>query len=123
MLVGFTIKNGVLVQYEEEPGVTEVVIPSGVTSIGQEAFYNCSSLTSVTIPDSITSIGERVFQRCKSLTSVTIPDSITSIGNGIFNGCDSLTAIIYNGTQDSFEKMLWPDKEKYRSVVQFTSAP
>ena len=100
MLVGFTIKNGVLVQYEEEPGVTEVVIPSGVTSIGQEAFYNCSSLT-----------------------LVMIPDGVTSIGNGIFNGCDSLTAIIYNGTQDSFEKMLWPDKEKYRSVVQFTSAP
>ena len=123
MAVGFTIKNGVLVQYEEEPGVTEVVIPSGVTSIGQEAFYNCSSLTLVMIPDGVTSIGDWTFDGCSSLTSVTISDSITSIGNGIFNGCDSLTAIIYNGTQDSFEKMLWPDKEKYRSVVQFTSAP
>ncbi len=64
-----------------------------VTSIGDQAFYNCTSLTSVTIPDSVTSIGDRAFRYCISLTSVTIPDSVTSIGDSAFYGCESLTSV------------------------------
>ena len=59
--MGFEIENGVLKKYTEERGVTEVVIPDGVTSIGNWAFIGCSSLTSVTIPDSVTSIGDSAF--------------------------------------------------------------
>ena len=70
-----------------------VTIPNSVTSIRKYAFRNCSSLTSVTIPDGVTSIGERAFQYCTSLTSVTIPDSVTSIGKNAFAGCTSLTSV------------------------------
>ncbi len=78
--------------------VTDLVIPDGVTSIGNYAFYNCTSLTSVTIPDSVTSIGEDAFNGCSSLISVTIPDSVTSIGESAFYGCWGLTsATIDNG--------------------------
>ena len=73
--------------------VKSAVIADGVTSIGNEAFYHCTSLTSVTIPDSVTSIGDRVFSYCTSLTSVTIPDSVTSIGDRVFSYCTSLTGI------------------------------
>ena len=73
--------------------LTSVTIPDGVTSIGEDAFRNCTSLTSVTIPDSVTRIGERAFYYCTSLTSVTIPDSVTSIGEFAFSGCTSLTSV------------------------------
>ncbi|MBQ6141836.1 MAG: leucine-rich repeat domain-containing protein, partial [Kiritimatiellae bacterium] len=68
-------------------------IPNSVTSIGNSAFNNCSSLASVTIPNSVTSIGNSAFNNCSSLASVTIPNSVTSIGNSAFNNCSSLASI------------------------------
>ena len=73
--------------------LTSVTIPDSVTSIGEYAFYNCTSLTSVTIPNSVTSIGEYAFYNCTSLTSVAIPDSVTSIGEYAFSHCTSLTSV------------------------------
>ena len=73
--------------------ITKVQVNNKVTSIGSNAFYECSSLTSITIPDSVTSIGDYSFCLCSSLTSITIPDSVTSIGDCSFCRCSSLTSI------------------------------
>lgn len=73
--------------------LTSVTIPGGVTSIGSQAFYGCSSLPSVTIPDGVTSIGSSAFFGCSNLTSITIPDGLTSIGNQVFYNCSSLTSV------------------------------
>ena len=87
---------------ENYSGLSAVEIPStvendgvtySVTSIGNEAFKNCTSLTSVTIPNSVTSIGQYAFTYCSGLTSVTIPNSVTSIGHYAFLGCTGLTSI------------------------------
>ena len=73
--------------------VTDIVIPDGVTSIGNYAFYSCSRLNSVEISDSVTGIGVGAFDGCTSLTSITIPNSVTSIGDFAFFYCLSLTSI------------------------------
>ena len=62
--MGFQIEDGVLKKYTEEDGVTEVVIPDGVTSIGDWAFAYCERLSSITIPDSVTNIGDMAFEYC-----------------------------------------------------------
>ncbi|GAB6390787.1 MAG: leucine-rich repeat protein [Treponematales bacterium] len=70
-----------------------VVPPSALTSIGNDAFFNCTSLTSVTIPAGVTSIGNRAFSYCTSLTNVTVPAGVTSIGTGAFSRCTSFTSV------------------------------
>jgi len=90
--------NGVYTVTDYTGTATEVVIPrlykgKKITSIGNRAFYGCTSLTSVTIPDSVTSIGNYAFRNCTSLTSVTIGDSVTSIGERAFCDCTGLTSI------------------------------
>ena len=73
--------------------LTRITIPEGVTSIGNGAFSGCTNLTSITIPEGITSIGNSAFYRCANLTSITIPEGVTSIGDYAFYGCESLTSI------------------------------
>ena len=74
-------------------GLTSIEIPSNVTSIGTRAFFGCSGLTSIEIPANVTSIGQSAFYGCSGLTSVTIPAGVTSIGDYVFNDCSNLATI------------------------------
>lgn len=74
--------------------LTSITIPSSVTSIGQSALYNCSSLVSAIISEGVVSIGFFAFKGCSSLTSITIPSSVTSIGSEAFWNCTALTSVI-----------------------------
>jgi len=92
----FVIRAGTLEKYNGAS--TVVVIPSSVTSIGENAFSGCIGLTEITIPNSVIYIGERAFQGCSGLTEITIPSSVTSIGAAAFKNCSGLTEItILNG--------------------------
>ena len=77
----------------QQSNLISVDIPSGVTSIGERAFWLCNSLTSANISSSVTSIGKEAFSNCSSLTSITIPSSVTSISDGTFASCTSLTSV------------------------------
>ncbi|MBR4029677.1 MAG: leucine-rich repeat protein [Alistipes sp.] len=87
------IVDGVFNSFANGCGATEYTIPDSVTTIGDDAFYCCSSLRSVTIGDSVTTIGDRAFHNCSSLTNVTIGDSVTTIGDWTFGNCDNLTSV------------------------------
>ena len=81
--------------------VTELTLPSGITSISRYSFYGCASLTKITIPDSVESIGASAFARCEGLTNVTIPDSVGSIGSSAFLGCTALAEVTIGGGIES----------------------
>ena len=74
--------------------LSNIVIPNSVTDIGNSAFSFCRSLTNIVIPDSVTAIGDSAFSDCRSLTNIVIPDSVTAIGKFAFWGCSSLSNIV-----------------------------
>ena len=118
----FQIEDGVLVKYTGTD--SDVVIPEGVTAIGDQVFFFFRTITNITIPSSVKSIGNTAFAGCESLTSVTIPGSVTSIGDTAFGGCQSLTDVTVSdgvksigdrafGACHSLTEITLPDSVKY----------
>ena len=96
-------------------GLTSVIIPNSVTSIGIQAFRGCSGLTSVAIGNSVTSIGDWAFFECSGLKSITIPNSVTSIGDAAFYGCIGLTSVVYHCKK--IENWFSSSKESINKIV------
>ena len=94
-----------------------VTIPNSVTSIGIGVFHQCSSLQSVTIPKSVTSIGNYAFWGCSNLQSVTIPNSVTSIGNHAFESCSSLQSVTIPNSVTSIGDYAFENCDNLQSVT------
>lgn len=77
----------------DKSAVGNIIIPYGVTKIGDEAFKECANLTSVEIPESVTVIGDDAFSCCANLTSVKIPSSVVLIGSSAFFLCKNITTV------------------------------
>lgn len=73
-----------------------------ITSVGQESFYNCSSLESMVLPNSVTSFGQSAFYGCKALTEFDVPDSLVTMGTKCFQGCSGITRLEFPQTTTSF---------------------
>lgn len=66
---------------------------TGLTAIGDKAFYNCSKLLRITIPANVKTIGDFAFNGCSNLSDVALPDGVTAIGQYGFYGCSSFTKL------------------------------
>ena len=115
--MGFKIENGVLVKYTGKD--KDVVIPDGVTSIGNKAFSHCQSLQTINMPNGVTNIGNYAFMLCKNLQSITIPNSVTGIGEGAFQWCGDLQSITIPDSVTSIGKRVF----EYCSSLQSVSIP
>ena len=73
--------------------IPEMINGYPVTTIGEEAFYNCTGMTDVTIPDSVHTIGVSAFSHCTALASIAIPNGVTSIDDYAFSDCYSVASI------------------------------
>ncbi|MBR1531098.1 MAG: leucine-rich repeat protein [Eubacterium sp.] len=71
--------------FYDDKQIKEVVINSGVTSIGASVFQNCTDLASITIPNGVISILGGAFIGCSSLASITIPNSVKIISYDAFD--------------------------------------
>eukprot|EP00633_Aureoumbra_lagunensis_P003708 CAMPEP_0197301788 /NCGR_PEP_ID=MMETSP0890-20130614/50613_1 /TAXON_ID=44058 ORGANISM="Aureoumbra lagunensis, Strain CCMP1510" /NCGR_SAMPLE_ID=MMETSP0890 /ASSEMBLY_ACC=CAM_ASM_000533 /LENGTH=326 /DNA_ID=CAMNT_0042781181 /DNA_START=1314 /DNA_END=2291 /DNA_ORIENTATION=+ len=97
-------------------------MPVGLTTIGEWAFGECTSLTRLTSPASLTTIGLGAFWNCTSLTQLTLPDSITDICSNAFDGCpNDLTIAITSTDEQAFDKVIAKIPATYRGrVIAFT---
>ncbi len=74
--------------------IANLVIPCGVTKIGDSAFRHCGNIKSVTISDSVTEIGDSAFRGSYNLAQITIPNGVARIGDKAFSGCDTRSVIV-----------------------------
>jgi len=108
-----------------ESGLVEVVIPDSIYAIPQYCFYGCASLETVTA-NNLTSIGESAFQNCTSLIATPDLSAVWTIGKTAFYGCTALTQVdlyaveddltLYSGILNgctSLEKIVLHSSESY----------
>lgn len=114
MMTDFVLKRGILTQYTGPGGdvvipdgvsaigdrafydcldLTRVVLPEGVLRIGKDAFYNCQGLTEAVLPQSLLELGERAFYNCWRLPRIDVPAGVARLPKGVFEDCQSLTDV------------------------------
>ena len=121
VVIGSGVTNLGNFAFSGRRSLTSITIPTSVTNIGSSAFDGCTGLTSITIPDGVTSIGKYAFRNCLSLTSITIPDSVTSIGDYAFSGCRSLTSVTIPTSLTSIGSSAFSDCKSLTSITIPTS--
>jgi hypothetical protein len=81
--------------------LTDIILPNGLTSIGEGAFKNSSNLRNVNIPSTVTSLGAYAFESATSVASVSLPEGLLTIGDGAFAFATSLSQLVIPTTVTS----------------------
>ncbi len=83
--------------------LTSVVLPQTVTSIKRHAFRYCVYMTSIRLPENLESIGQQAFWQCERLTSIRIPAKVNSIDHYVFGYCKQLTDVSVDPANTVFD--------------------
>ena len=113
----FNKEKTALITYPCGKTDTSYTIPSGVTSIGENAFNHCTSLESVTIPSGVQTIGNSAFFNCTSLANVTMTSGVQTIGNSAFFNCTSLASVAIPSSVTSIGDEAFVDCTSLASVT------
>ncbi|MBQ7871212.1 MAG: leucine-rich repeat protein [Oscillospiraceae bacterium] len=84
-------------QFSGCAAVTEINLPTSITTLPRNCFFNCTALTELPDLKNVTELGQACFQNCYGLLSVTVPAQITVMGNNVFYGCKALTTAHIEG--------------------------
>lgn len=117
--VKYTLKNETTIEdgtFWGVESISNISIPSSVTTIGMRAFNQCLNLTSVTIPNSVATIRPGAFSACESLESITLPNNITNISDGCFANC-GLTSVTIPNSVTIIDKKAFSDCSSLTSVT------
>ena len=89
-------------------GITEITLPSTLTTIGSKSFAFCSGLKKIELPDSVTSAGFQAFSYCKALETITLSAGLKSLSNMFLESCSSLEKVmIPEGVTDIGSSAFW----------------
>ena len=110
----FVIENGVLKKYQGPGG--DVVIPEGVTEIGDNAFRGCDTLISIEVSDDVRTIGKRAFKECKLLRSARLPRKLKGLRNNAFESCIALEGIDLPDSLTDIGDRLFCDCKKLKTI-------
>ncbi|MGM9585237.1 MAG: leucine-rich repeat domain-containing protein [Faecousia sp.] len=83
--------------YAWRDSIKNLILEDGITTIGDNAFKDCTNISSVNIPYGVTKIGKLAFGNCTSLADVSIPNTVTRIDFSAFRNCSKLREIIFSG--------------------------
>ncbi len=92
-------------------------ISSGVTTLGEDAFYQCIGLTGITLPDGLEVMGESAFQYCSGLTSITIPYGVTLLDEYTFSDCTNLREVNLPNSLTTINNRAFQNCEKLTEIT------
>ncbi|MCL2131559.1 MAG: leucine-rich repeat domain-containing protein [Lentimicrobiaceae bacterium] len=108
--------------YSYRTQITKIVLPDGLTSIGNESFYGCN-ISSVSIPNSVEIIGRGSFANCSELTSVVIPNSVTKLLQSTFIYCSKLHKVTLGSSVEKLEYVVFKGCTALDSIICKSTTP
>ena len=103
--------------------LTGITLPNTIESIEYSAFFGCTGLAEITLPNSVINIKENAFNGCSTLKKVNLQESLKKIGYSAFAGCTSLTEIIFPSTVSSIGDHAFSNCTKLEAIYALSNTP